>query len=74
MTLYETYTKRLESHSDTVLDMNGTWVWLEIVQCVTVEHLLSIDHFTIKCLFARPLHLSEATIDLVLETSLLFLC
>lgn len=55
MTLYETYTKRLESHSDTVLDMNGTWVWLEIVQCVTVEHLLSIDHFTIKCLFAWPL-------------------
>ena len=49
-------------------------MWLEIVQCVTVEHFLSIDHFTIKCLFAWPLHKSEATIDLVLETSLLFLC
>ena len=44
MTLCETYTKKVESHS--VLDMNGPWVWSEIVQCVTLEHFLSIDHFT----------------------------
>ena len=34
-----------------------------------------IDHFTVVCLVAWPLHESEAGVDLVLiETSLLLLC
>ena len=33
-----------------------------------------IDHFTVVCLVAWPLNESEAGVDLVIETLLLFIC